>query len=324
MSIKDNKNIKIFIRLLQISITSVLFVYLIHKIDFSRVFEIVASIDKSMLIISFIVLLAAQTLYFSVWFFVVRKLGMRVPIKHVVSFSFQSLFVNNFLTFVGGDIYRGVKLNSITKSRFDTTFSIMITRFLMIFTLFIMAGVSLVLFGDVLDFGRKMLWTGVAVLFICLLYILLVGISSRSKFFREEEEKNTFIRKISDRLINNHIIIGENFTFFLFLMLLNIAGHVTGFFSIWILSRSLELHLSFLYIIIFMPLLRILLMVPVSFNGVGIREVSFVAFLTRFGFQEAEALSLGLMQSFLTVSMSLLGGILLVSEFIKRNKDKAA
>ncbi|MCD6116168.1 flippase-like domain-containing protein [bacterium] len=318
----NNKIVKIVTRLLQIIITIVIFVYLIHKTDFSRVIKLISDIDLSRLIISFIVLVAAQPIYFAVWFFVVKKLNMRVSFREVVFFSFQALFVNNLLTFIGGDIYRGVKLNSITKSKFNTTFSILITRYLMVLTLFILAGISLVLFGDLLGLGSRVIFAGILVLVLCLSYILFVALYCRSEFVYKDNNSSTFIKKILLRLINKHIVIGQDFKFFLFLMLLNFTGHIMGFFSLWILSRSLELNLPFLYIISFMPLLRIILMVPISFNGVGIREISFVVFLTKFGFMRTEALSLGLMQSFLTVLMSLLGGVFLVYEILKTNKHE--
>ena len=81
-----------------------------------------------------------------------------------------------------------------------------------------------------------------------------------------------------------------------------------AFFSIYLLSVSLSTHISFGKILLVMPVIFVLCMIPVTMNGLGLREWAFVLFLGP-NVGEAAAFSLSLLYLAMFLLISLIGGI---------------
>jgi len=316
------KNKKILKRVLQIGVTAVLFWYLITHTRFSEAVALFSRINTGLFAGSIGVLAAAQFAFIYAWYGVIHKLGLHVPLLRVGTIYFQSLFVNNFATFIGGDLFRGVRLNAHTGKKFETGFSLIISRYMMLYSLVIISGVSLLVFGKHLGSAVVTRSAGTGILILSVVYMVIVRVYSKAHMKKDTNQHMSLLRRITAQAVNNHIVFGEKFSFFLWILLLNILGHTTGFISVWVLGKSLGLDLSMLKIVAFMPILRLVLMIPISFNGFGLREMSFVTFMTRMGYNEAEALSMGLSKSLSTVLISLLGGTLLLIELLIRNDEK--
>lgn len=62
------------------------------------------------------------------------------------------------------------------------------------------------------------------------------------------------------------------------------------------------------------PLVTLLTLLPVSLNGLGLREGGFVFFLGQLGIPQAQALALSLLVFGLTLLFSLAGGVCLLFE----------
>jgi hypothetical protein len=63
------------------------------------------------------------------------------------------------------------------------------------------------------------------------------------------------------------------------------------------------------YYFIFVPLIMLLIMLPVSFNGFGVREGSFVVFFARVGVPSSQAFIISFVVSVLTTLMTAVGGV---------------
>ena len=82
--------------------------------------------------------------------------------------------------------------------------------------------------------------------------------------------------------------------------------------SIWLCGEAVGLDLSLLVYVILGPLLFLVMMVPFTINGLGVREAFFVAFLGRFGVDADAAFATGFLFYAITIAASMPGaGILL-------------
>jgi hypothetical protein len=72
---------------------------------------------------------------------------------------------------------------------------------------------------------------------------------------------------------------------------------------------SFGVHVSVTYYFIFVPLIMLLIILPVSINGIGVREGSFVVFFARVGVPPAQAFIISFVVSVLTTLMTAVGGI---------------
>src|SRR5439155_22207901 len=83
-------------------------------------------------------------------------------------------------------------------------------------------------------------------------------------------------------------------------------------FSIWLCGEAVGLHLSPLVYVVMGPLLFLVMMVPFTINGLGVREAFFIAFLGRFGVGADAAFATGFLFYAVTIATSLPGGAILL------------
>lgn len=81
--------------------------------------------------------------------------------------------------------------------------------------------------------------------------------------------------------------------------------------AIWMCGEAVGLDLSPLVYIILGPLLFLVMMVPITVNGIGVRESFFVFFLGRFGIEPDAAFAVGFLFFAVTIAAALPGGLIL-------------
>lgn len=86
--------------------------------------------------------------------------------------------------------------------------------------------------------------------------------------------------------------------------------HALGILYFGLYALSLDIHLSFLTIGWIRVVLQVLLMLPISLSGLGVREGSLVILLQEYGVSASEAVALSLVIFLTTVLGNALGGLL--------------
>ena len=81
-----------------------------------------------------------------------------------------------------------------------------------------------------------------------------------------------------------------------------------------LLFRSFGIEVSFLHLLVIITLISVITMIPVSLNGLGVREASYVLFFQSIGVPEGIALSVSLLFFILVTISSLIGGLFWLME----------
>lgn len=89
----------------------------------------------------------------------------------------------------------------------------------------------------------------------------------------------------------------------------------------YFIGASLGLDIPPLYYVAYIPMICIVSMVPISINGLGVREGSYVLLFSRAGVKSFQALSLSLVFFLIGVACSLIGGLLFPVLGKKRSED---
>jgi uncharacterized membrane protein YbhN (UPF0104 family) len=104
--------------------------------------------------------------------------------------------------------------------------------------------------------------------------------------------------------------------------LMSILVQVAGAVSVWCIALALDLEIPFAYCCILGPMVSLLTLLPISVNGMGVRELGTVAFLAPLTIHEDSAKTLAFLWFAVTVAVSLLGGLVyLVGAFPKARTD---
>jgi uncharacterized membrane protein YbhN (UPF0104 family) len=89
--------------------------------------------------------------------------------------------------------------------------------------------------------------------------------------------------------------------------LYSIALQLLGIVSIYILSKSLLLDVPFLSLLVFVPIIIVFSMIPVSISGIGLRESAFVFLLGAIGVPPEKSFTLSLVWFFSVFTAGLWG-----------------
>jgi uncharacterized protein (TIRG00374 family) len=93
-------------------------------------------------------------------------------------------------------------------------------------------------------------------------------------------------------------------------VILSLMIQLTDIYSYRLIAAALQLPVKLIDLFLFVPLLYLAILLPISVNGIGIRESVFVTFSSSWGITSADAVAFSLTVFTLNLAGSLLGGII--------------
>ena len=90
---------------------------------------------------------------------------------------------------------------------------------------------------------------------------------------------------------------------------MSILVQVIGVLSLWFIGMGLGLEIPFAYYCILGPMVALLTLLPISFNGMGLRELGMVVFLAPLDVNKGTATTLALLWFAVSAAVSLMGGL---------------
>lgn len=82
----------------------------------------------------------------------------------------------------------------------------------------------------------------------------------------------------------------------------------------WLVARGLSIDVPFAYFAVLVPLVSLLTLVPITVNGMGVREESCIVFLAPFGVSKEVATTLALLWFAVHLAVSVMGGLAYLTE----------
>lgn len=246
------------------------------------------------------------------WQIMLSPKGIHVPFGSLACFYFVGNFFNMFLpTVLGGDVVRGYELARFSRRAVDSIATVLMERILGFLALILICWIALIFGFRNLEGTNILLVIGVvSVAFIFLMALLsntrfTARILSLTRIFKrwniegalKETYKSLRSFTASKKVLLNALVIS---------LLYQFVGIVSTFF----ISQSLGLGVPFVYFLIVMPIIWVIMMVPISISGLGVREGAFVLFFTQQGVSTENALLLSLLFFALTVVLALVGGLI--------------
>jgi glycosyltransferase 2 family protein len=98
---------------------------------------------------------------------------------------------------------------------------------------------------------------------------------------------------------------------------ITMAAQLVRIVAIWLCGEAVGIDASPVVYLVLGPLLFLVQMVPVTLNGIGVREVFFVEFLGRFDVEPHAALAAGLLFYAVTIATALPGGFFLLWQSVR-------
>jgi uncharacterized protein (TIRG00374 family) len=303
-------NRKRLLDLLKIGVSLVLIIVILRSVDVNALWEVARNANPWYLLATLALVMAGVVLRGYRWQILVHDQGVNASLRELTSLWFVSfLFTNLLPSGLGGDAIKMYELSRSSERGAEAVSSVLVDRFMGLFALqaigltalafswrlvpgeiviltVVVFGVSLLAAGVV---SYRRLWAALArwvPLFDRLLSIKTVRSLVTSL---QSYSGSALLRSFGVGLAFNVLLIGMNV--------------LTG--------TALGADLSLAYYLIFVPITSLVLILPISFAGLGVREGTYVFLFSQAGMTQEVALSLSLLIYVLgTVSPGLVGGVI--------------
>ena len=321
---KENK-VKSYLQLLiRFIVSAGLMVWLVTMIDWDEAFRIMKEGSPFYFVLAFLAIQITVATSIWKWRMLIqsseKKLSNdQISPTYLGKLYYIGLFFNNFmLGSVGGDVVRIYYLGKKTGVATATT-SVLFER--------ITAGFALV--GIVLVSALFMDQSRPYLISLLILIIIAVALYIIFKVFMKKatvtERNSSSQSKLSLLMVKGkQAIIGigdtaknyrnENWQWWGMILLLSFLFQVGMAWINDLLFRSFGIEVSFLHLLVIITLISVITMIPVSLNGLGVREASYVLFFQSIGVPEGIALSVSLLFFILVTISSLIGGLFWLME----------
>jgi uncharacterized protein (TIRG00374 family) len=245
--------------------------------------------------------------------------GSEVSVWQLFVLYLIGKFFNYFLpTSIGGDIIRTYELTRIYPQVELALASVVMTRVTGFFGLLLTLAISSTFYpkaGGIVDILKSVLLAGCAVAIVGSAIIFSVAPLKITAFLGTglSQRVNGFLMAI--QTYRRHQVALLTGT------LLAVLFQVATAFVYYSILLALNLHISIVYLLVFIPLVGLVAMVPLSLNGLGLREGSLVMLLSKAGIAAADGLSVALLALTISVGNALLGGLFYTA--LPRQEKKA-
>lgn len=311
--IKANR--KKLIGLSQIGLSLVLLIWLLSRVGFDEVVETLSNIHWGWYALAFLLFQLNVVIRAYRWYVLLRALNDEPKFGYLTYLYYIGFFANNFIpSGFGGDLVKVVSLRQSHGHGAEALSSVMMERVTGLVGSSLIALIALLwnlsVHAATLDLPW-FLWVLILVTAIGIpLAFFFARWSNPIKILNRYYPKATslpFYTKIENLVNTIHryplkalvtsLLISLPFTLNLILVQITIA---------W----ALGVHLPFRIFALYVPIIAIINLLPITFNGLGLREGIYTFLFVPIGVPAATAVSMSLAFYFLRFSAGLLGGLM--------------
>ncbi len=301
MGLKTNR---IALLILKLTVSSTLLFIILSKAGIEQVSATLKSMNPPNFFIAVLLYIFAQFISTFRWgLFLPEVLGFR----KLFSLYMIGSFFNTILPgIIGGDAVKAFYLYQVTGKGGLALASIFMDRYLGFVMLMIMCTIAFP-FGYKYLEGSRIEWMlPLIILALIITSLLIFGLrlAKRIKILSEFYDYFHFYRGKKD-------VIGKA-------LIISAIVQLSGILAIYILAIGMGKPIPFLACLIFIPLIVIFTMIPISISGIGVREGGFILLFSLIGVEPGVATALSISWFLSTVSGNLVGFI----EYIRYRKGE--
>lgn len=296
--------------LLKLLISAGLIGYFLSRIHIERFLQTFASANLAYIALALGVYLVAQGIAAVRWATLARPLGIKTPFKDLIQYYLIGMFFNLFApSTVGGDVTRVYYLvkdeEAQAKGRPVTTLhaamSVLMDRAIGMVVLVWLGALGLLLFPN-----YAVPQTARTATFLLALGLLVGALLTPvlKRFLPEDGHQIAVKLRLALRSYRLH------WGALLIAALLSLTVHLIQAWMHTVMGRALDLEVPFSFCLIVYPLVGTFAAIPISLNGLGLREGGYIFLLAVIGIGTEQGIAFGLLLFLIVALDSLLGGLL--------------
>jgi len=295
--------------LIKILISAGMLFLVLRLTDFSKLVAAVRELPGWAIVTVVLGYLCGQILSSFKWWLIARSAGVNVPWSSALKSYFIGAFVNSFgLGLVGGDVARGVLLgmaapqDGTTQPRTAALASVVADRVQGLAVLLAIGLItSFLVVGHALDQSLRNLVLGVAVALVIVWY---TGSSLILKVLPRNKKLHEIFQNVTRAFPRSPVTLGA-------ITAISFVFHMSQIGLNFVMLYALGIEIPWTQVMIAIPFVNILASLPISWNGLGVREKSYLFFLAP-ALAPDQAVVLGALWLFALTFNSAVGGIISV------------
>jgi uncharacterized protein (TIRG00374 family) len=256
------------------------------------------------------------------WHLLLRVQGGSGSFLTSVRVTYMSTFVNNFfLGTLGGDAFRAHHASSYSNSMGAAASAVIAERATGIFSAILLVYVAGILLAPRELVTTQLLFV-VSIVAAIGVVSLAVLLSLRSKL-RRIPILHRFPKLIdfSHDLTTSLQIYRNHLGVLAAALILSLAFYLGQTVSILLLAIAARTELDFLSLLFIIPLTGILAVLPISINGIGVKEGALIFYLEQIGTSGSAAFLIAISSRVGNLMISLVGGLLFLVQSLGRRKS---
>jgi uncharacterized protein (TIRG00374 family) len=296
-------------RIARIAVAAGLTGYILWRSDPAAVAAAAAGVDWRWIGVAVLLVLVDRALMAYRWVALLCTIetDRRPPMASLMRVFFVSTFVGTFLpASVGGDIVRSYSLARLNVDAGDAVASVLMDRLLGVASIFLMALVGLVLAQD-LAYNAAIVGGLVASAAACAATLVLIfspraaGLVARTASSLPVGTARRTVTKIVESIRK----YARHSPQLLAVLACSVGVQVLRILQAFYLGRSLGIDAPLAAYFAFVPLILLIMLLPVTINGLGTSQAAFVWFFARVAVPSAAAFAL----SVLFVALGIVGNL---------------
>lgn len=287
--------------LLKILISAAMLALVFYYVDIGRLKERLLQVPLSLALLVVLGYAAGQVLSSYKWWLIARPGMDGVPWSRALRAYFIGNYANSFgLGLLGGDVLRGLVLAGKDGGKTRAFASVVADR---------AHGLAvLVVLGTIFAFcdGRNLISPDMIYLLLLIPLGVVVGWVIGPQVLLSIIPAGTKLRVKAEGLIE---IFPKDLPTIVWITTVSVVFHVSQILLHAVMAAALGLDIPLLLLFSSVPFVNILASLPISWNGLGIRENSYMWLLSSAGLSWEDALAFGAMWLLAVTASSAIGGI---------------
>lgn len=284
------------------------------RMDLNRVWEQFQLLSPSFIIFALLFYTGCQWLSCWRWRIVLWSSGHSAPMSSLLSSYFAGMFLNIFLPgALGGDVYRVYRVAKSTQDSEVALVSVFLERFTGLAALSALAMIGLPPAFKLI--GR---WDIILLFAACvgsLVGAVLLISSPKLLMLAEPWLIKCRLGKVVARFTKIQILLrqfAQHRQALALSMALSFLLQLAIVYYHYIIAQQLEIKVDYLQLLVFIPIIVVVTLLPISLGGIGLKEGLWVYLFSRIGLGSEQALLLSLTITVLGWVLSLPGAVILL------------
>ncbi|HSR53962.1 MAG TPA: lysylphosphatidylglycerol synthase transmembrane domain-containing protein [Acidobacteriota bacterium] len=297
---------------LKLIVTAGLLASVIYRIDLQAFWEVISSANPLLLLAAGAVQALTVLISSGRWRVILRNFNVEETFSALAKITFIGFFFNLFLpSGIGGDFFRSYYLSKRTGRGMSTTLMTLILDRSAGLLALLLIGLAATLVYPLEIGGINVFWifSGIFLAYLAANLVLFHSVTHRllkglmRRFKRDGLEQKVELVALGLRTLRRNpqaVLKAAGYS---------LAIQFLAVLVVWLAALSIQLPADFGVFLIFIPLVNLTIMVPITINGVGLRETVYIELFQTIGVSQEYSVSLALLHLGVFLLAGLPGGI---------------